>query len=192
MTEEQVLLSVGKPDGIRFFSASSSVPYMFDSEWEPPDLLLTLPDRAKEWGYGYWISATDRSGVGVYFSNDGHVIGWARGGDATFGKYEHEQVTSRLSRGMREEYILRILGQPDKIVRAPKWGEWQRVRELYADHYWSVDPLHAGVDAMMWEYRYSFGNGSVRTVYLLWGSKLLGWGYDHAHDEAVRYRNERG
>ena len=197
---------------------SSSRDSLFDwlTDVAPHDLPRRVREGTEVWLYHYWLPPDVTVSLNVYFSESGTVLGWSKPRSAwNEQKYRHERLTAWLHRGwgglfeINQENVRRRLGPPEKIVeipvrrpclaliagdRAPD-ASAKYLWEIYEDHYWSSNQIARHTTYPLWVYTYRLTDGSQRHVYIFFDNykKVLGWGYDQAHQEAARYvRKEKG
>lgn len=188
MNKEEVIERLGRDYTRSSFEVPRDYKFFFvQSDVVPYDLAKRVTANMEIWIYPYWFNSNTQVGLNLFFDDKDRLVGWSKPHSKLSGdKFEHERITSQLRYEMSESAVLKRLGRPTHVTKPPT----VRAPELYVDHFWFTDPTNHFRE--MWVYTYPLENGKQRKVYLLWGkTKLYGWGYDHAHEEAERYLREK-
>ena len=189
MSREDVVAKLG-PATKQFELRLLSEVISFGIEENPSNLFSTLVLGTETWRYTFWVTSNDRRKVQIFFSKDGHVIGWVKDRSAAaIEKYMHERLTMQLKDDMRQLQVRALFGAPQEILHRQISSD--DLVEIYADHFWTKDRSYWDAAWEIWIYRYPLGNNIERKVYIAWNKVGVdGWGYDHAHLEAERYLRE--
>ena len=165
----------------------------FSDDYYPKDVLKTVEVGTAYRVLGYRTSGSGAGSICLFFDDRTQRLrGWANTPSSlSRDKFMHEWLTSQLiwsdsgaRKGMSRAQVYALIGRPVEIVDL-----LQKSRNLYEDHFWVQSPWK-GVEV----YGYRLSNETTRRVYLIYYPKadeLLGWGYDHAWEEAERYLREK-